>query len=295
MKHGTLVKLRRALRTGAPGSTLMEMMICLGIMGIITTGMYSFFLATNQSYGDEAVISRMLWTANNAMRSITQDIRRAGTSLRLAPSCALVVSALVAASNASAGSITIRLVLDDPDRQIELASDQAKSNNPFGVVSTTGYQVGDVAFLTDGTQCTRFTVTGLGGGLQHDTAQDTNTTGGAYTYSAGTSMVYRQAVSQQITYAIDTSDPKTSWLTRNTGAGASRFVPDVQSMNISYTMADGSTVADPTTVNTAAAAATIRSVTVTITARADTRSRVGSGFRTRTLASSVKLRNLGTY
>ncbi|HTU03535.1 MAG TPA: hypothetical protein VMG58_17015, partial [Candidatus Sulfotelmatobacter sp.] len=91
--------MRQVSRAGAAGASLAELVICLGIMGIITTGMYSFFIATNQSYSDQAVVSRMLWTANNAMRYITQDIRRAGTSLSLAPSCVLLMSPMVAASN----------------------------------------------------------------------------------------------------------------------------------------------------------------------------------------------------
>jgi prepilin-type N-terminal cleavage/methylation domain-containing protein len=293
----------RIARTGAVGSSLIEMLICLSIMGIITTGMYSFFLATNQSYGDQAVISRSLWTANDAMKNITQDIRRAGISLGLAPSCALLLSAAVSASNAAGGSLTTRVVLDDPARRIELASNQSKANGTFSVVSTTGYQAGDVAFLTDGTQCTRFTVTGLTGGLQHDTARDSNTiaAGTPYTYSATTSTVYRQGLSQQITYAIDASDPKTSWLTRNAGAGARRLVPDVQAISISYLMADGTSVPSPTTglpdistINTPAAAANVRSVTITVTVRADTPSREGKIlYRTRAITSSVKLRNLG--
>lgn len=151
-------------RTGAAGSSLIELLICLGIMGIITTGMYAFFVATNQAYGEQAVVSRMVWTTNDALRRIAQDIRQAGTPFAFGPAGASLLPAMVSASNAGGGSITIRVVLDDPARRTELTSDQLQTNPTFQVLSTTGYNVNDVAFLTDGVQCTRFVVTGVTGG-----------------------------------------------------------------------------------------------------------------------------------
>jgi type II secretory pathway pseudopilin PulG len=279
--------------------TLIEAVVAMAIMGIVTTAMYAFFTATNASYADQAVISRTLWTANDAMRHIASDIRRAGISSALAPACAPLFPALVTASNAGGGGIAVRLVLDDPARRTELASDQSQTDATLRVLTTTGYQTGDTAFLSDGTQCTRFAVTGLAAGtppgLRHLAANDTNSGGGAgYTYRAATSLVYRQLRDERIAYAIDTSSPDTPWLTRDTGDGARRFVPDIQSIAFSYILADGSTVSDPSTLTTAAAAAGIRRVNIAVTARADARSRAGSlDVRTQTLTSSVKLRNLG--
>ena len=286
-------------RTGPAGSSLIELLVCVGIMGIITTGIYAFFVATNQAYGDQAVVSRMVWTTNDALRRIAQDIRQAGTPFAFGPACASLLPAVVSASNAGGGSITIRVVLDDPARRTELASDQLQTNPTLQVLSTTGYNINDVAFLTDGVQCTRFVVTGVTGGpgLQHVAANDTSTGGGAgYTYPAATSMVYRLILNQQTAYSIDASDPRTPWMTRNTGAGPRVFVPDIESLNFSYVMADGSSVTDPATITTVADAANIRRVNISVTTRADTRSRQleGDGLRRQTLTSSVKLRNLGS-
>jgi Tfp pilus assembly protein PilW len=252
-------------------------MISLAITGIVTAGIHSFFLATNQTYSDQAVVGRLLWTANNAMTTITQDIRRTGTWFATGHPCVNLFPALVSASNGPPGRVTIRVVLDDPAVRTELGTDQPQTNTTFAVLSSAGFQVNDTAFITDGVQCTRFIVTGVvGGGLQHVPGNDANSTGGAgYTYPAGTSMVYRVSVNQLITYTLDTSDPKTSWLTRDAGSGSIRLVPDIESLSISNVTAG--------------------SVTVSLTAKADTRSpSVGAdGFRRQALASTVKLRNVG--
>ncbi|MFB3816679.1 MAG: PilW family protein [Candidatus Methylomirabilales bacterium] len=291
---------RPARRAGEPaGVTLIEAVIAMALMGIVTTAMYAFFLATNASYADQAVVSRTLWTANDAMRRIADDIRRAGITAGLAPACSALLPMVVSATNASGGSITIRLVLDDPARRTELDSDQSQTAPTLRVVTTAGWQREDIGFLTDGAQCTRFTVTAPPGGtppgLTHVPANDTNSSGGAgYTYRAG-SLVYRQLLDERVTYAIDTTDPDTWWLTRDTGTGPRRLIPDVQSIGFSYILASGATVTDPSTITTVAAAGTIRRVNIAVTVQADTRSRAGSlAFRTQTLTSSVKLRNLGS-
>ncbi len=295
-------------RASAAGSSLIEAMVCVGIMGIVTSGMYAFFLASNQSYGDQAVVSRMVWNANNAMRQITQDLRQAGVSPALAP-CVSLLPRVVIGSNLGGGSLTVGLVLDDPARRTELTGDQPKGGNPaapgnpFAVLSTAGYEPqGDkkaVAYLTDGTQCTRLTVVGVSGGLQHESAKDANTTDAAtpYTYVAAKSLVYRQAVERRVAYAVDSSDSRTPWLTRDTndGNGPQRLVPDIQSLTVSYLMADGSTP-DVSTIATAAGALNIRSVTVSLVARADASTRNLTGqapSRTQALSATVKLRNLG--
>lgn len=266
--------------TGAAGVSLTEVIVSLAITGILTTGIYSFFLGTSRTFSDQAVVGRLLWTANNAMTMITQDIRRTGTWFATGHPCINLLPTLVSASNGPSGRITIRVVLDDPAVRTELATDQPQTNTSFGVLSSAGFQVNDTAFITDGVQCTRFTVTGIAGGvnpaLQHVPGSDANSTGGAgYTYPAATSMVYRENINRLITYALDTSDPKTPWLTRDTGAGPIRLVPDIESLSISNVTAG--------------------SVTVSLTAKADTRSPSvgGDGFRRQVLASTVKLRNLG--
>ncbi len=275
----------------------------MAITAVMSTGMYSFFLATSKTYSDQAVKARMLQTATNAMNLITRDLRRAGTFL--ANACPTLPPTLVSATNGPPGRITVRVLLDDPAVRTEIAavpkSGQLQSNPTLGVRSSAGFLVGDTAFITDGVQCTRFIVTGVAGGaspgLQHIPANDLNSAGGAgYTYPVATSLVYRVGVNQEITYTIDTSDPRTSWLTRDSGAGPIRLVPDVESLAFSYMMSDGSTVKDPSTITTAALAANIRTVNVSLRVKADTPDRLlgGDGFRRHTLASVVKFRNLGS-
>jgi type II secretory pathway pseudopilin PulG len=284
----------------AAGATLIEILIVMAITGLVAGGLFSFFLATSRTYSDQAINARMLQNASTAMTWIAQDIRRAGTFWSLP--CAL--EALISATNGPPGRITVRLMLDDPAVRTEVAppppAGQFMTTTVLRVVSTAGFQNGDTAFITDGVQCTRFTVTQIIGGatpgLEHNPAGDLHSPGGAgYLYPAATSLVYKLGTNQQVTYTIDSSNPSGPWLTRNVGSGALKLSPDIESVRFAYVMADGTTVADPATVTTAAQAANIRMVIVSVTVRADRRSLGvgGDGFRRQTLTSRVQLRNLG--
>jgi Tfp pilus assembly protein PilW len=289
----------RGIQGSAAGASLVELLVVLAITGVVTTGIYSFFLTTTQTNADQAINARMLQTGSNAMSTITRDLRQAGTFW--ATPCAippLVTTPLVSATNVSPGSIAARLFMDDPSARTDIAATppagQAQTSPTFAVVSTAGFQVGNTAFITDGVQCTSFAVTGTSGGLEHIPANDVNSPGGAgYVYPVATSRVYRQ-IQRTITYTIDTSDPNTPWLTRDTGSGPGRLVPDVESLNFAYIMKNGSTVADPATIVGAAQAADIRAVTVSLRVKADTRDALLRDFRRQTLVATIKLRNLGS-
>jgi hypothetical protein len=265
----------------------------------------------------------MLQTATTAMSRITRDIRGAGIFYPTGPSAsatppanyaAVCVTAqstmLVSATNGPPGSITFYTILDDPTVRTEIATTpttgQTNTNATIGVLSSSGYQVNDVAFITDGVQCTKFTVTGVVGGatpgLQHVPANDLNTFSGTYTYPVasslgGPSMVYRVKSITQTTYSIDTTNPKNPSLTKTVGSGpAVRLVPGVQSLSFSYGVWNGTTIqtgVSPATITTVAQAANVRGVTVTMIVQADTPD-PHVGFRTQILASTVELRNLGS-
>ena len=300
----------RGIQGSAAGASLVELLVVLAITGVVTTGIYSFFLTTTQTYTNQTINARMLLTASNAMSLVTRDLRQAGTIW--ATPCALTplvagapVPPLVNADNTAPGRITIRVLLDDPSARTEIAaspaSGQAQGNSTFAVVSTTGFQKDDIAFITDGVQCTRFKVAETPipspPGLP---ASNHSSTGAGYTYPVGTSLVSRRVVDQTITYTITTfpDDPNTPWLTRDTGSGSRRMVPNVESLSFSFMMNDtttcGSLICDPATAVTAAQAANIRAVTVNLGVKADTRDSLLRDFRRRTLAAMIKLRNLGS-
>lgn len=287
-------------RPGNVGVTLAELLVAMAVTALVSTGLYAFFITTSRTYSDQAVVARMLQTAATATTRIAQDIRMAGT-LWSTP-CAL--EPLVSATNGPPARIEIRLVLDDPAVRTEVAPPpppgQSQASAVLRVVSTTGFQDQDTAFITDGIQCTRFTVTQVIGGptpgLQHNPAADLNSPSGfGYLYPAATSLVYRVAVNRRIVYTIDTSDPAAPWLTRDAGSGPMRLLPDIETLRFSYVMNDGSIISDPATVTTASQAANIRLVNVSVTSKADRPSASigGDGFRRQTLASRVELRNLG--
>lgn len=292
------VATRPGRRSGARGSSLVELLIVIAIVGVITTGLYSYFLATSRTYNDQAVNGRMLQNATSAMKRITQDIRAGGTFF--ASACAGIMPATVTATANGASSVQIATLLDDPDARTEVATapgtGQPQSNTTIGVLVLNNiWKVNDIAYITDGVQCTKFTVTavvtGANPGLTHVPASDTNTAGGGgYTYPVATSMIYRVETNQTISYALDTSDPKTTWLTRTVGGVTRRFAPDIKSLSFSFLDGSGNAV------NPATSAANIRAVTVDLRVKADTYdpSVPPDGYRTQRLTSTVQLRNFGS-
>jgi prepilin-type N-terminal cleavage/methylation domain-containing protein len=280
---------------GPAGVSLVELVIVLAIVGVIATGMYSLFVTTLDTYSDQAVNARMLQNATSAMKQITQDLRSGGTFY--APACAGITGWPTAvASTSTASTLTIATLLDGPAARTELASSQARTTATLGVLSVTGWATNDVAYLTDGAQCARFTVTTVVAsppGLTHVPADDAYLTGGAaYIYPAATSMVYRVGLSQTITYDLDTSDPNITWLRRN----SRRLAPDIQSLAFGYVNGSGGAVSSPLT---AVSAPTVRAVTVNLQVRGDkldpsVRPNVAGGYRTQRLTSTVQLRNFGS-
>jgi hypothetical protein len=300
MKLFSSPALRPGKRTRSLGASTVELLVTMAITGLVSSGLYTLFTTTSQTYSDQAVVARLQQNATAAMSRMAQDLRTAGTFW----SAPCAVQALITATNGPPARIEIRQILDDPSVRTELPppppAGQSQTSAVLRVVSTAGFQDGDMAFITDGVQCSQFTITqiigGANPGLQHNPAADLNSPGGfGYLYPADTSMVYRVSVNRRIIYTIDTSDPATPWLTRDSGSGPMRLVPDIESLQFSYVMNDGSTVSDPSTITTAAQAANIRIVHVSVTSRADKQNRLlgGDGFRRQTLASRVKLRNLG--
>jgi len=70
---------------------------------------------------------------------------------------------------------------------------------------------------------------------------DTNSAGGLrYTSPVATGTIYRVKANQTATVVLDAVEP--TWLTRNSGGGARRFVPDLESLSFSYIDGSGGPV-----------------------------------------------------
>jgi len=275
--------------------SLVELLMVIAIVGVVTTGMYTLFLTTTQTYSDQAVNGRMLQNATAAMKRITQNIR--GGETFWAAACAGIMPATVTATANPASSVQITTLLDDPTARTEIATTpstgQPRSNTTIGVLSVSGWQVNDVAYLTDGMQGTRFTVTavvtGANPGLTHVPGNDTSSAGGgAYTYPVATSMVYQVGLNQTISYGLDTLDP--TWLTRTAGGVKRRFAPDIDVLSFSFL--DGAAGG----VNPSMNPANVRAVIVDLQVKADTKdsSVLPAGDRRHRLTSTVQRRNFGS-
>lgn len=283
-------------KTGPAGAGLLEILIVLGMLGFITGGLFTFFLATSRTYRDEAVRARMLQNAAAALTAVARDVRGAGAFAAMPGGCIQAVEG----ANAGNGWIRVRMMLNDPASQTSVAPAPpvtAQSSAVLRVLSTAGFGPGHFGLIADGIQCSLFRVTSVLGGanpaLQHNPSEDVNSPGGfGHEYAAG-SPVFRLTAQRTVRYAVDASGP-VPWLTREVDAGgAIRVVPDIQGLQTTFVLDTGASV-DPATVTTAAQAAAVRVVILSVTARGDapTGANAPGGRLTHTLVSRVQLRNL---
>jgi hypothetical protein len=286
----------RIRRERPRGAGLLELLIVLGMLGFITGGLFTFFLATSRTYRNEAVRARMQQNAAMALTAVARDVRGAGTFAGMPAGCIQPIEG----SNAGNGWIRVRMLLNDPASQTTVAPAPpvaTQSSAVLRVLSTAGFAAGDAGLIADGVQCSLFRVTTVIGGanpaLQHNPADDVNSPGGfGHEYPAG-SPVFRLAAQRAVRYAIDASGP-VPWLTRDVdGGGPIRLVPDIQSLQTTFVLDTGASV-DPASITTAAQAAAVRVAVVSVTARGDapTGAAAPGGRLTHALMSRVQLRNL---
>ncbi|MFB3819225.1 MAG: PilW family protein [Candidatus Methylomirabilales bacterium] len=286
----------RSRRPHPRGAGLLEILIVLGMLGFITGGLFTFFLATSATYRNEAVRARMLQNAARAMTAVARDLRGAGTFATMPAGCIQVVEG----ANAGSGWIRVRTLLNDPAGQTSVAPAPpvtAQNSAVLRVLSTPGFAAGDFGLIADGAQCSLFRVTTVIGGanpaLQHNPSEDVNSPGGfGHEYAAG-SPVYRLSAQRTVRYAVDASGA-VPWLTREVDSGGPiRLVPDIQALQTTFVLDTGASV-DPASITTAAQAAAVRVVILRLTAQGDvpTGASAPGGRLTHTLVSRVQLRNL---
>jgi prepilin-type N-terminal cleavage/methylation domain-containing protein len=269
---------------GSKGLSLVELLVALVVSSILMAAVYRTFISQQKTYVVQEQVVDMQQNVRVAIGRMMREIRMAG----FGPASAILPGATFDAKTLNnvvtvgtpAGGLTIitaggaTTIAEDPTaaNQIKVSSlKDGQGNDLFdtGVrkyISVGGLETRQITAIDTGTK----TLT-LNSNLIQNPKQNTT-------------VIALRAVSYQLSGLTLTRD-------ENLGGGAAPVADNIAGLQFEYLDKDGVAIADPV-----ANAANIRVVRVTVTAQtsqADPDYRDGGGFRTRTITSNIRVRNMG--
>lgn len=295
------------------GFTLIELMVALAILGIVLAGIYSIFNTQHKSYIVQEQVVDSQQNVRVAMNMISRDMRNAGSGIALLCG-ATATQGLGSVIQPDDGgtdnpdAITVTTFYLSPVKTMTTSAVN-QADAAFLVEDATGWTAGQSGIISDCSVSpaifTIFRVTAVGGGIEHASASDINSSGGSgHNYPAGSpvAMLDNNRRMGRFTYAINTVDPFHPQLTidENSGSGAQPLATNIEDMQVSYIIRqnDGTLTEE----NAPADTERIRSVNISILARTDrtdSKWTVGSqpllGNRTAQLAYTTGDSNINQY
>jgi prepilin-type N-terminal cleavage/methylation domain-containing protein len=305
VQHARYQSLR--LKTGEgifhkQGFTLIELMIGVGISGVLLAAVYGIFISQHRSWVNQNQISDTQQNARIAMEFLSRDIRLAGFGM---PETAVngFSDAITPANNVTNG--TDEITFTSAYRQIStLAAAAAREDTSVTLQNSTDADKFDTGakryvYLDGISERDNYEITNIAG------AQLTVTPSLRRDYNANAPVFLVKAV----TYQVDFTDPDHSLLVRdeNTGLGAQLIAMDIEDLQFAYQDVDGNWYNSPPVLED------ILAVRITLIARTSREGRewdradIGvrpaiedhpvaaarDGYRRRCLATVVEVRNMG--
>jgi prepilin-type N-terminal cleavage/methylation domain-containing protein len=270
---------------GTKGLSLVELLVALVVSSILMAAVYRTFISQQKTYVVQEQVVDMQQNARAAIGRMMREIRMAGfgnvasilTGGKLFGSKTL--SNVITDGNPTGGLTVITVgasttIAEDPSvlNQIKVTSlTDSQGNTLFDTgarkyIVVGGLEPREITNVDTGTK----TLT-LNSEVTQNPKQDT-------------SVVALRAVSYQISGGTLTRD-------ENLGGGAAPMADNISNLQLQYLDENGSVIADPVTN-----AANIRVVGVSVTARtsqSDPDYKDSGGYRTRTITSNIRVRNLG--
>jgi prepilin-type N-terminal cleavage/methylation domain-containing protein len=266
------------------GLSLVELLVALVVSSILMAAVYRTFISQQKTYVVQEQVVDMQQNVRVAIGRMMREIRMAG----FGPASAILPNATFGAKTLNnvitvgtpAGGLTIitaggtTTISEDPTvaNQIKVTSlKDSQGNDLFNTgdrkyISVGGLETRQITAVDTGTK----TLT-LNSNLIQNPKQDTT-------------VIALRAVSYQLSGLSLTRD-------ENLGGGAAPVADNIANLQFQYLDGNGAIIADPV-----ANAANIRVVSVTVTARTsqvDPDYKDGGGYRTRTITSNIRVRNMG--
>jgi len=269
---------------GSRGLSLTELLVALVISSILTAAVYRTFMSQQKTAMVQEQVVDMQQNVRSAISRMMREIRMAGFGnvAALLPGATFDAKTLsnVITSGTPTGGVTVITV----GGTTTIAEDPTDLTH-IKVTSLTDSQ-GNALFDTGSRKY--ISVNGLE--ARQITAVDTGTK--TLTLNAGliqnpklNSTVFAlRAISYQLNGTSLTRD-------ENLGAGAQPLADNINGLQFQYLDENGNTIANPVT-----GAANIRVVSVSVTARTSTSDpdyKDAGGYRTRTITSNIRIRNMG--
>jgi len=269
------------------GLTLIELMVAMAISAILIAAIYRTFISQQKTYTVQEQVVDMQQNVRVAINKMMREIRMAGFG-NVSDVIGLTggVNGFIEVITPAQTEITILL----GSRQIStLAADAIGDRNQITLANA------EEASQFDGTAHRFISI----GGIESNTIQSRS--GAILTLDKPLKLTHKitdlegKPLSvpvfkiQAITYKLGTSDGKpVLQRNENTGGGSQPLAENIENLQFEYLDANGITTTNP---------GDIRMIRVTITARtrmADPEFKGGAGgFRRRTIASNIHVRNMG--
>jgi prepilin-type N-terminal cleavage/methylation domain-containing protein len=280
---------------GSKGISLIELMVALVVSAILIAGLYRTFIGQQKTFTVQEQVVDMQQNARIGINRMMKEIRMGGFG-------------------------TVGYILPSATFGSKMLNNVFNANNPTGGL-TVITSVGEVT-LTGIPATNKITVSSLKDGQNNDlfdtgnrkyisvggvescaiTSIDTGTKTLTLNGTLKFSHVYgdpdplknaKVFPLRAISFQRPDTGPNANTLTRdeNLGAGEEVLADNISALQFTYLDANGVAIGDPV-----ANAANIRVVNVSVTARtgmSDPDYKTGSGYRTRTITSNIKVRNMG--
>jgi prepilin-type N-terminal cleavage/methylation domain-containing protein len=263
------------------GITLIELLVVLVITGILLGAIYPTFIGQQKTYTVQEQVVDMQQNVRASINRIMREIRMAGfgnVSMALPVTIGgRTFNNAVNLDTPAAGALTIVSATESTTLAGIPASNQITVNSLTDSQGNTLFDLGDRKYVSIG-GVESYTITNIAG--------TTLTLSGNLTYNhpAGTPVFAIRAISYQVGMV---GGKPTLLRDENTGAGGQSLADNIETLQFGYLDANGNPTANPPD---------IRIVQVTLRARtndSDPEYKSNGGYRKRTIASNVRLRNMG--
>ena len=280
---------------GNKGLTLLELLLAMAISAVLTAAVYRTFIGQHRAYAVQEQVVNMQQNVRVAINRMMREIRMAGFGN---------VSMVLPDFMAKDGPFNNTINPSNNKNNVGQNDDQVTIIGAFEKVPplATDHTIGGNTLKLDGKASDFFDLANRKyvcvGGLETHTviniSGDTLTLSGNLVnrYGVGTPVYKVKAITYRLRW--DNSSPNMPVLTRedNTDGGGSQVVAEsIENLQFRYVLKDGSETDLPVDPSK------IRMVRVTINARTgmedpELRGEIGGGFRRRTIASNILVRNM---
>ena len=268
------------LQNNEKGTTVIEMLIVVLIVGILTTAMARFFVVQNHLSNVEEQVGFMQKNLRSAMEIMIRDVMNAGSGVPLG----MGVDPLIPGDGTYGSPDSLVIMANFDYRYTTLFEDEGMDQT-IHVMDATGFYVGGLVYIEDFNGGEFHTVTGitLGTPKEDQVTISQPLSRNYYTDDTIVSPIAR------VSYQLSWNDPDHPKLMRTIkGAGSKVLADNIEDLQFYFVLADGSETPEPVDVSR------VRMVRIEMTSRTNKVDCefAGDGYRRGTLESEVFPRNL---